>query len=128
MTQNRVIVLPKNIFSLLVTVINCREDFIPEFSVCLFHESSLFISWILIMVPPWFQACIYWKKPVIGRHHFFFDSVIVSRERLQQSIFQRHIYFTTFVATIHYNKRSVVDSRKNWRVCLFEENHCSPAL
>ena len=31
-------------------------------------------------------------------------------------------------ATIHYNKRSAVDSRKSWRVCLFEENYCSPAV
>ena len=24
---------------------------------------------IIILIPPWFQACIYWKKFVIWRHH-----------------------------------------------------------
>ena len=45
--------------------------------------------------------------------HFFYDRVIISREHLQWSICQRYFaYFATLAATIHYNKRSVVDSRK----------------
>ena len=28
------------------------------------------ISQILIMIPLWFQACIYWKKSVLWRHQF----------------------------------------------------------
>ena len=45
--------------------------------------------------------------------HFFYDSVIFLGERLKQSICQGHcVYFLTVVASIHYNKRSVVDSRK----------------
>ena len=61
--------------------------------------------------------------------HFFYDSVIISREHLKKSTCQGNFaYFTTLFATIHYNKLSVVDSRKRWRVCLFQENHCGPAL
>ena len=61
--------------------------------------------------------------------HFFYDSVIISREHLKKSTCQgNRVYFTTLFATIHYNKRSAVDSRKSWRVYLFQENHCSPAL
>ena len=61
--------------------------------------------------------------------HFFYDSVIISREHLKKSTCQGNFaYFTTLFATIHYNKLSVVDSRKKWRVCLFQENHCGSAL
>ena len=60
--------------------------------------------------------------------HFFYDRVIISREHLKKSTCQGNcVYFTTPFATIHYNKRSVVDSRKGWRICLFQENHCGPA-
>ena len=46
-------------------------------------------------------------------NNLFYNSVIFSRERLKPSICQRHcVYFATLVATIDYNKRSVVDSRK----------------
>ena len=86
----------------------------------------------IIIIPPWFQACIYWKKFVIWQHHFqpTIFSIIVSlfhggtwsNPHVKESVFLR------LVATIHYNKRSVVDSRKSWRVYLFQENHCSPAL
>ena len=45
---------------------------------------------------------------------FFYDSVIISREHWKQSTCQGNcVYFTKLVAAIHYNKRSVVDSRKN---------------
>ena len=55
--------------------------------------------------------------------HFFNDSVIVSRERLKQFICSRHcIYFTTLVATIHYDQRSVVDSKKFEEYALFRKN------
>ena len=62
-------------------------------------------------------------------HFFYYDSVIISREHLKKSICQRNcVYFTTPFATIHWNKRSVVGSRKSWRVCLFQENHCGPSI
>ena len=89
---------------------------------------------IIIIIPPWFQKPIHWKKFVIWRHHFqpSIFSLIVSLLRgntcsnphIKESVF----IWQHFFATIHYNKRSVVDSRKSWRVCLFEENYCSPAL
>ena len=45
--------------------------------------------------------------------HFFYESVIISREHLKQSTCQVNCaYFTTLVATIHYNKRPLVDLRK----------------
>ena len=45
--------------------------------------------------------------------HFFYDSVIFSREHLKLSICQgRCVYFRELVATIHYKKQSVVDLRK----------------
>ena len=61
--------------------------------------------------------------------HFFYDSVIISREHFKQSTCQGNcIYFTILFATIHHNKRCAVDSRKLWILSLFEENHCSPAV
>ena len=62
-------------------------------------------------------------------HFFYYVSVIISREHLKKSICQRNcVYFTAPFATIHWNKRSVVSSRKSWRVCLFQENHCGPSI
>ena len=59
---------------------------------------------------------------------FFQENLMISREHLKRFICQRDcVYFTALVAIIHYNKRSVIYSRKI-SVCLFEENHCSPAL
>ena len=79
----------------------------------------------IIITRPWFQACIHWKKFVsFPAIHFFYDSVIISREHLKKSTCQGNcVYFTTIFATIHYNKQSVVDLRKSWKVCLFQENH-----
>ena len=60
---------------------------------------------------------------------FFYDSGIISRQHLKQSTYQGNcLYFTILFEIIHHNKRSVIDSRKSWSVCLFEENHCSPAV
>ena len=45
--------------------------------------------------------------------HFFYDSVIILWEYLKQSTCQRNcVYYTTLIATVHFNKRSVVNSRK----------------
>ena len=56
-------------------------------------------------------------------------SVIISWQHLKQFTCQGNcLDFTILIATIYYNKRSAVDSRKSWRVCLFEESHCSPAV
>ena len=46
-------------------------------------------------------------------NHFFYDRVIISREQLKGSICQGHrVYLTTLAAAMHYNKQSVVNSRK----------------
>ena len=59
----------------------------------------------------------------------FFKSSLISLEHLKKSTCQGNcVYFTTLFATIYYNKRSVVDSRKSWKVCLFQESHYGPAL
>ena len=61
--------------------------------------------------------------------YFFYDSLIISLEHLRK--FTCHgncVFFAKIFAIIHYNKQSVVDSRKRWRVYLFQENHCGPAL
>ena len=61
--------------------------------------------------------------------HFFCDSIIISRQHLKQSICQGNcLYFAILLANIHYDKRSAIDSRKSWRVSLFEKNYCSPAV
>ena len=61
--------------------------------------------------------------------YFFYDSVIILREHLKKSTCRgKCVYFTTLFATVHYNKRSVFDSRKSWRTCLFQKNYCGPAL
>ena len=44
--------------------------------------------------------------------HFFYDSVIISREHLKQCTWQGNCIYFTLVGVIHYNKWSVVDSRK----------------
>ena len=57
--------------------------------------------------------------------YFFYDSVIISREHLKRSTCQGLcVYFTTLVAGIHYNKRSVVDSRK-FEGCVYCLKHFS---
>ena len=49
----------------------------------------------------------------IAAIHFFYGSVIISREHLKRSKCQGHcVYFTTFVTIICYNKRYVVSLRK----------------
>ena len=69
-----------------------------------FHKTSIprnevkiwyFTQW-LIMIPPWFQAFIYWKKSVIWRHHFqssifsMLVSMLVLVYLLKWSICQGH--------------------------------------
>ena len=50
---------------------------------------------------------------IISSHLFFYGSVIISRKHLKRFICQQHcVYFTALVAAIHYDKRSVFDSRK----------------
>ena len=54
-----------------------------------------------------------YSEPSIVAPHFFYGSIINSEGHLKRSTRQRHcVYLTTIVAAIHYNKRSVVDSRK----------------
>ena len=45
--------------------------------------------------------------------YFLYDSAIILREHLKQSICQGHcVYFTTLVVAIYYDKQTVFDSRK----------------
>ena len=58
----------------------------------------------------------------IVRIHFFYGVVIISRESLKRSVCQGHcVYFTTLVAAIDYNKRSVDDSKKLERYVYFRK-------
>ena len=94
-----------------------------KFTVCLYTISNLLCIYIyiLIIIPPWFKACIYWKKSVTWWHHFdpsifsmivsLFHGSTWSDPHVKRSTWLC-VYFTTLVAAIHYNKWSVVDSRK----------------
>ena len=56
---------------------------------------------------------VYYMTTSFPGIHFFYDSVIISREHLKQSTPQENCaYFATLFATIHYNKWYLVDSRK----------------
>ena len=87
---------------------------------------------ILIMTPPWFQACIYWKKSVIWRHHFQppIFSMIVSlfHGRTWDNL---HVKKTVFISQ-HLLQSSIIASGlwliREKLICLVEENYCSPAL
>ena len=62
-------------------------------------------------------------------HPFSLWCIIISWEHLKRSICQGHrIYFTTFIATIHYNKWFVVNSRKFEGYVNLTKAICSPAL
>ena len=87
-----------------------------KFTVFLKNKNSKEISLILIMIPSWFQAYIYWKQIVIWWHHFrasIFSTTMLlfHRSTWSDSYVKDTVYFTTPVATFHYNKRCV-DSRK----------------
>ena len=59
------------------------------------------------------EVCYSEPSIVAPPSHFFYGSIINSEGHLKRSTRQRHcVYLTTIVAAIHYNKRSVVDSRK----------------
>ena len=88
-----------------------------KFAVFLQNKNCSIEILILIMIPPWFQAFLYWKKSAIWWHHFqpavfsmtvsLFHGSTWSNPQVKETV-----YFTTLVATIHHNKWSVVDSRK----------------
>ena len=65
------------------------------------------------MIPPWFQACIYWKSISLKAIRFLYGSIIMSREYLKRSMCWGHCaYFATLFAVIQYNNWSVVDTIK----------------
>ena len=63
-----------------------------------------------IIVPPWFQACIYWKKFVSWRHHFqpaiFFTIVSLFNGSTWRN---PHVKETVFISQ-HFLKQSVIIS------------------
>ena len=75
------------------------------------------------MIPPWFQACINWKivcylTTSIAALRFFYLSLFHG-STWSDPLCQGHcVYFTTFIPTIHYSKRPVVDSRKFGGYCI----------
>ena len=58
------------------------------------------------------EVC-YSEPSIVAPPHFFYGSIINSEGHLKRSTRQGHcVYLTAIVAAIHYNNRSVVDSRK----------------
>ena len=115
-----------NIFTQYKSVIAATHSF--KLTVFLQNKNCRKEILKLIMIPRCFQACIYWKKSVIWPRHFqssIFSVMVLLFHGSSWSNphVKERVYFTTLVATIHYNKRSVLDSRK-----IEKENQCSPAL
>ena len=82
---------------------NCSKEIIITVTN---HNTSLISSMYILK-----EVC--YLTASVAVIHFFYGSVMISREHLKRSICQGHcVYFTTLVATIHYYKRSVVDLRK----------------
>ena len=72
----------------------------------------------------WRHFC-YVAFPVI---YFFDDSVIISKEDLKQSTCQEDCVISQHLLQPFMITSSLCWFEKNWRGCLFEENHCSPVL
>ena len=100
-----------------------------KFTMFLHNKScSKEMSQLIIMIPPWFQECIYWMKSVIWRHlmeAFIFsagalETIHMSRTLLSilQLLLQPSILLQAVCGWFE----------KNWMICLFEESYCSPAL
>ena len=86
------------------------------------------------MTSSWFQECIYWMKSVISRHllELFIFSIIVllfhgciwsdpyvkGTVSISEQLWQPFIILQTVCGWFE----------KNWKICLFEESYCSPAL
>ena len=51
----------------IIRVISATHSF--KFIVLLRNRNFSKGMLTIILIPPWFQACIYWKKFVIRRHH-----------------------------------------------------------
>ena len=80
------------------------------------------------MISGWFQTCINWKmkiKPVIWRHQIqsSISSMVLSlfhESTWSDLLCLGHcVYFATLIASIHYSKQSVVDSRKFEGYCVY---------
>ena len=83
----------------------------------------------LIIIPPWFQACIYWKKSYIWRYDFQTSifSIIVSL--FDGSLWRNPHVKETVLFHNTCSKQAVCSwFKKNWILRLLEENQCSPAL
>ena len=82
------------------------------------------------MIPPWFQACIYWKKSVIWQHHFQASIFSMLVSLYHRSTWDNPYIKKTLFISQHLLQPSIIASGlwiiwEKWRVCLFEENHCS---
>ena len=89
------------------------------------------ISYSLIMLTPWFRACIlkevcYLTASIVAIH-FFCSSVIISREHLKRSICQENRVLQHLLQSFSITSGLWL-IRENWKGCLFEKNHCNSAL
>ena len=114
------------------TVIIIASSDIAFLSYCLFLEQTLVVipffkgtKLIIIpitathsMIPPWFQACMYWKMVCylttsVAAIHFFLVLSLFYGSTWSNPLCQGHcVYFTTLIAATYYNKRPLVDSKK----------------
>ena len=67
----------------------------------------------IIIIPPWFQACLYWKKFVSWRHHFqpSIFSMLVSLFR-GSALRNPHVKETVFISQ-HFVEPSVAFSKSS---------------
>ena len=101
---------------------------------CVFPEQELCSKEILtmIIIPPWFQAWIYWNKFVIWRHHFQPSNFSMIVSLFHVSTWSNpHVNETVFISQ-HFLQPSIIMSGL-WLIWenveeYVEENHCSPAL
>ena len=85
----------------------------------------------IILIPPWFQACINWKKFVIWRHHLihFCDEVSLFHGSTWSN---SHVKETVLISQYLLQPSIIINGlqliREKVEECLFEESHCSPAV
>ena len=85
------------------------------------------------MIPPWFQACIYWKMSVMWRHHFQPSIFSIIESLFDGSPWSDPYVKETMFISQHLLQPSLQQAvcrwfKKIWKVYLFEENNYGPAL
>ena len=118
--------------SFLLSKNNCSH---AKFTMLLHNKSgSKEISSLIIVIPPWFQKCIYWMKSVIWLHlleSFIFSIIVLLLHGCTWSdpYFKDTVSISQHLLQPSVLLQAVCDLfEKNIMICLFEESHCSPAL